>query len=184
DPVSGRPLLVEVYRVTASVLVKLGEIDLAWLAADRAMAVATGDPVLVAAAAVQLGQVLRAAGRASSALSTMRAAAYRISPPDPDGATPEKVSLCGTLLVQAALAAAGNGDERATVALIDEAADLAARVGDGHDHHRTGFGPTAVDLARTTAAVELGHADEAVAWHEKAIGRDGWRWLAAEHRAA
>ncbi|MBO4207212.1 helix-turn-helix domain-containing protein [Micromonospora echinofusca] len=184
DPVSGRGPLVEAYRVTAAVLVKLGEVDLAWVAADRAMNVASGDPVLVAAAAVQLGQVLRAAGRSRPAQVAMRAAAYRVAPPDLDDGAPPEVSLCGTLLVQAALAAAGQGDGRAVAELIDEAADLAARVGDGQDHHRTGFGPTAVDLARTTAAVELGQVDEAVAWHEKTTTRDGWRWLAAEHRAA
>ncbi|MBO4208201.1 helix-turn-helix domain-containing protein [Micromonospora echinofusca] len=184
DPVSGHPLLVEVYRVTAAVLLKLGVVDLAWLAADRAMTVAAGDRVRVAAAAVQLGQVLRAAGRSRVAVPVLRKAAYRIAPPDLDGGPASEVSLCGTLLVQAALSAAGCGDDRAAAGLLGEAADLAARVGDGHDHHRTGFGPTAVDLARVTAAVDLGHADDAIVWHEKTLGRDGWRWLAAEHRAA
>ncbi|WP_223884339.1 helix-turn-helix domain-containing protein [Micromonospora craniellae] len=42
DPQAGRVPLVEAYRVTAALLVKLGETELAWLAADRAMAVATG----------------------------------------------------------------------------------------------------------------------------------------------
>ena len=37
-------LLVQAYRITSSVLVKLGEADLGWLAADRAMAVAGDDP--------------------------------------------------------------------------------------------------------------------------------------------
>ncbi|WP_307803801.1 helix-turn-helix domain-containing protein [Micromonospora echinofusca] len=184
DPVSGRPLLVEVYRVTAAALLKLGVVDLAWLAADRAMSVAAGDRVRVAAAAVQLGQVLRAAGRSQPAVSVLRKAAYRIAPPDLDGGPASEVSLCGTLLVQAALSAAGCGDDRAAAGLLGEAAEMAARVGDGHDRHRTGFGPTAVDLARVTAAVNLGHADDAIVWHEKAIGRDGWRWLVAEHRAA
>ncbi|MEU3454784.1 helix-turn-helix domain-containing protein [Micromonospora sp. NPDC006766] len=186
EPGPGRVPLVEAYRVTAALLVKLGAAELAWLAADRAMTVATGDPVLVAAAAVQLGQVLRATGRARSAVSTMRAAAYRIAPPDLDGAHAPRLSLCGALLVQAALAAARHGDDHATADLLDEAADLAARVGDGHDHdhHRTGFGPTAIAAARAVAALELGDAGEAVAWHEKTIGRDGWRWLPAEHRAA
>ncbi|MEU3456332.1 helix-turn-helix domain-containing protein [Micromonospora sp. NPDC006766] len=86
DPGSGRAVLVEAYRVTASLLVKLGEAELAWLAADRAMVTATGDPVLVAAATVQLGQVLRASGRAWAALSAALAAAYRIAPPDPGDA--------------------------------------------------------------------------------------------------
>ncbi|SCL22193.1 Transcriptional regulator, contains XRE-family HTH domain [Micromonospora nigra] len=185
DPGWGRPLLVEVYRLTAALLTKLGEVDLGWLAADRAMAAATGHPELVAAAAVQLGQVLRASGRARAALSTTLAAAYRIAPPNPDDdGSPAAWSLCGTLLVQAALAAASRGDEHAAAELLDEAAGMAARVGDGHDHHRTAFGPAAVDLARAAAALDLGDASEAVTWHEKTTTRDAWRWLPLEHRAA
>ncbi|WP_229399186.1 helix-turn-helix domain-containing protein [Micromonospora okii] len=180
----GRPLLVEAYRLTASLLVKLGEVELGWLAADRAMTAATGDPVSVAAAAVQLGQVFRASGRARAAQSAALTAAYRIAPLDPCGGSPGALSLCGTLLVQAALAAARRGDDRATAELLDEAAGMAARVGEGHDHHRTAFGPTAVDLARAAAALDLGDASEAVAWHEKTTRRDAWRWLPLEHRAA
>ena len=146
DPVAGRVAVVEAYRVTAALLVKLDEADLAWLAADRAMAAATGDRVLVACAAVQLGQVLRASARTRSVLL---AAAYRIAPQDVDTGSPQELSLCGALLVQAALIAARCGDERTTGDLLDEAAEMAARVGDGHDHHRTAFGPTAVELARS-----------------------------------
>ncbi|MEU3456145.1 helix-turn-helix domain-containing protein [Micromonospora sp. NPDC006766] len=180
-PNAGRTALVEAYRVTASVLVKLDEASLAWLAADRAMSAATGDRVLVAAAAVQLGQALRAMARARS---VMLAAAYRIAPHDLDEGKPQELSLCGSLLVQAALMAARSGDHRAAIELLDEAADLAGRVGDGHDHYRTAFGPTAVELARVAAAVELGDAGDAVTWHEKATGREGWRWLPIEHQAA
>ncbi|MFC8849890.1 MULTISPECIES: helix-turn-helix domain-containing protein [unclassified Micromonospora] len=183
-PDSGRAALVEAYRVTASLLVKLGEDELGWLAADRAVAAAAGDPVLVAAACVQLGQALRASGRARAAKSVTLAAAYRIAPPDPGDGVPAELSLCGTLLVQAALAAAREGDHRAAADLFDEAGDLAARVGDGHDHQWTAFGPTAVDVARAAAAVELGAARDAVAWHEKAVRRNAWRWLPPEHRAA
>ncbi|WP_243707847.1 helix-turn-helix domain-containing protein [Micromonospora sp. KC606] len=181
DPGAGPVAVVEAYRVTAALLVKLDEANLAWLAADRAMSAATGDRVLVASAAVQLGQVLRAS---TGARSVMLAAAYRIAPYDLDAGPPQELSLCGSLLVQAALMAARAGDDRATVELLDEAAEMAARVGDGHDHHRTGFGPTAVELARVAAAVALGDGREAVAWHEKATGRDRWRWLPVEHRAA
>ncbi|MGY3515979.1 helix-turn-helix domain-containing protein [Micromonospora sp. PTRAS2] len=184
DPDPGRAVLVEAYRVTASLLVKLGEGELGWLAADRAMGAAAGEPVLVAAACVQLGQALRASGRARAARSVTLAAAYRIAPPDPDDGIPAELSLCGTLLVQAALAAARDGDHRSVADLLDEAGDLAARVGDGHDHHATAFGPTAVDVARAAAAVELGAARDAVAWHEKAVRRNAWRWLPPEHRAA
>ncbi|MFF5215947.1 helix-turn-helix domain-containing protein [Micromonospora sp. NPDC000442] len=183
-PVTGRTPLVEAYRITAALLVKLGDAELAWMATDRAMLAATGDRELVAAAAVQLGQVLRMSGRTREAKSVMLAAAYRIASPVIESGAPAELSLCGTLLIQAALAAAQHGNEPAATELIDEAASMAERVGDGHDHHHTGFGPTAVALARTAAAVESGDARAAIAWHEKASRRPGWRWLPPEHRAA
>ncbi|WP_416900445.1 helix-turn-helix domain-containing protein [Micromonospora echinospora] len=184
DPRRSRTPLVEAYRVTAALLVKLGAADVAWLAVDRAMTAATGDRVLVAAAAVQLGQVLRASGRTKMAKSVMLAAAYRIAPPVIEFGDPAELSLCGTLLVQAALAAARDGDDRTAVELLDEAGEMAARVGDGHDYHRTGFGPTAVELGRIVVAAERGDAEKAVILHEQVTVRDGWRWLPAEHRAA
>ncbi|MFI6227659.1 helix-turn-helix domain-containing protein [Micromonospora echinospora] len=184
DSGRGRMPLVETYRVTAALLVKLGAPEVGWLAVDRAMAAATGDRGLVAGAAVQLGQVLRASGRARTAKSVMLAAAYRIAPPVVEFGDPGELSLCGTLLVQAALAAARDGDDRTAVGLVDEAGEMAARVGDGHDYHRTGFGPTAVELARIVVAVERGDAEAAVILHEQVTMRDGWRWLSAEHRAA
>ncbi|WP_331461138.1 helix-turn-helix domain-containing protein [Micromonospora tarapacensis] len=183
-PVMGRVPLVEAYRIIAALLVKLGDAELAWLATDRAMLAATGDRELVAAAAVQLGQVLRASGRARAAKSAMLAAAYRIAPTVIEYGTPTALSLCGTLLIQAALAAAQHGNEPAATELIDEAASMAERIGDGHDYHRTGFGPTAVDLARTAVAAESGDTRAAIAWHNKATKRPGWRWLPPEHRAA
>ncbi|SCF17028.1 Transcriptional regulator, contains XRE-family HTH domain [Micromonospora echinospora] len=131
DPGRSRVPLVEAYRLTAALLVKLGEPDVAWLAVDRAMTAATGDRVLVAAAAVQLGQVLRASGRARVAKSVMLAAAYRVAPSVVEFGDPAELSLCGTLLVQGALAAARDGDDRAAVELVDEAADMAARGGGG-----------------------------------------------------
>ncbi|WP_309232044.1 helix-turn-helix domain-containing protein [Micromonospora tarensis] len=181
DPALARALVVETYRVTAAVLVKLGEASLAWLAADRAMSAAAGDRVLLACAAVQLGQALRAS---AGTRSVLLAAAYRIAPPDPAEGPPSEVALCGALLVQAALVAAASGDDRAAGDLLDEATEMAARIGDGHDHHWTAFGPTAVELARVAAAVDVGEGAAAVARHEAAVRRDGWRWLPLEHRAA
>ncbi|WBB71935.1 helix-turn-helix domain-containing protein [Micromonospora sp. WMMD1128] len=184
EPGTGRALLVEAYRVTASLLTKLGAVDVAWLAVDRAMIAATGDRLAVAAAAVQLGPVLRESGRARLATSAMLAAAYRIAPPVIEDGSPPELSLCGTLLVQAALAASRDGDDRTAAKLLDEAAEMAARVGEGHDHHRTGFGPTAVELARITTTAELGETRQAIVRHEQVATGDGWRWLPTEHRAA
>ncbi|MGC4807266.1 hypothetical protein [Micromonospora sp. DT233] len=169
-----------VYRIMASALVKLGEPDLAWLAADRAMAVAGGDPLRQATAAIPLGQALRATKRGRLAMGVTIAAAQRIAPAVPHDGPPGELALCGTLLVEAALAAAVCGDAPGVAELFDQAAKAAERVGEGRDQ----FGPTTVAAARVVAAVELGDGAEAVAWHEKAIGGSGWGRLPVEHRAA
>ncbi|NBE84475.1 helix-turn-helix domain-containing protein [Micromonospora rubida] len=177
-------LLVQAYRITSSVLVKLGEGDLGWFAADRAMSVAIGDPLLTAAATVPLGQALRALDRPRPALTVTIAAAYRIVPRVWRDGPPADLALHGTLLIQAALAAAGFGDERSARELLDRAAGIADEIGEGHDRHWTSFGPTAVELARVAAAVALGAGGEAVVLHERVVGADDWRRLPAEHRAA
>ncbi|MFV2021455.1 helix-turn-helix domain-containing protein [Micromonospora sp. LOL_023] len=65
----GVVLLVQAYRVTALVLVKVGEADLAWLAADRALATAGNDRLLAASAVVPLGQALRGLGQGRLAMA-------------------------------------------------------------------------------------------------------------------
>ncbi|SCL26637.1 helix-turn-helix domain-containing protein [Micromonospora inyonensis] len=183
-PDEGTALLVQAYRITSSVLVKLGDAGLAWLAADRAVGVAADDPVLAATAAVPLGQALRALGRGRLAMTTTIAAAHRIVPGGPREGPPGELTVCGTLLLQAALAAAGCGDTCGVAELVDHAADLADRVGDGPEHHQTSFGTTVVELARVVAAVELGDAGDALRRHATVTGRESWRRLPAEYRAA
>ncbi|WP_327040342.1 helix-turn-helix domain-containing protein [Micromonospora ureilytica] len=73
-------LLVQAYRITSSLLVKLSEADLAWLSADRAMSAASDDPILTATAAISVAQALRASGRDRLALTATLAAANRILP--------------------------------------------------------------------------------------------------------
>ncbi|WP_229406867.1 helix-turn-helix domain-containing protein [Micromonospora sp. NBRC 110038] len=191
-------LLVQAYRITSSVLVKLGEADLGWLAADRAVAVAGGDPVLAGAATISAAQALRALGYDRLALVAALAAAHRIAPapvsaptsaaePQTSGVSeavpPAATAVHGALLLQAALAAAGCGDAHRAGELTGRAAEVAARVV-ADDPHRTGFGPVAVELAEVVAAVELGDASAAVVRHEQVVRRDAWRLLPAEHRAA
>ena len=187
DPVGGAQPLVQVYRIASSVLVKLDETDLAWLAADRAMTVAStaGDPLLAATAAVPLGQTLRAVGHGRLAMSATIAAAHRLDPAGPaDDGPPPRLSVYGTLLLQAALAAAECDEAGGVRELTGQAGDVADQIGDGHDHQWSGFGPTAVELARVAAAADLGEAEEAVRRHAALVRRPAWRGLPAEHRAA
>ncbi|MEU7584730.1 helix-turn-helix transcriptional regulator [Micromonospora sp. NPDC049230] len=168
------PLLVSAYRITASVLIKLGEPDLAWLAADRAVTAATGDPIRTGTATIVVAQALRALGRDRLALTAAVAAA----------GTAADDQVRGTLLLEAAIAAAGCGDHRRVEDLLDHAEALAGRRTGADDPHHTAFGPIVVLLARFLTALHLGDADEAVYRHEQSIRRDDWPLLPAEHRAA
>ncbi|WP_431976206.1 helix-turn-helix domain-containing protein [Micromonospora haikouensis] len=167
--------LVQAYRLTAQLLVKLGAAELAWLAADRALAVAGDDPVLAATAAVPLGQALRTAGRCRAAFETTVIAAHQVAPLPPDEGTAAERAACAAALVQAALAAAGAGDRSAVDDMLVDAAEVT-----------TPGGPerAAVDAARVTAAVMLGDGHRAVELHEAFVGGLAWRQLPPEHRAA
>ncbi|MEU7932785.1 helix-turn-helix transcriptional regulator [Micromonospora echinofusca] len=174
-------LLVSAYGLVALVLVKVGQGELAWLAADRGMAVAlaTDDARLAALATVPLSQALRAVGRRRSAMETALVAARRLPPHDPagdarrDGAPPLRV----TLLLQAALAAAGRGDERRAAGLLDQAATAAGTVADD-------AGRASVEAARILAEVAVGDVPAATVRHERLVAGAQWRWLPPEHRAA
>lgn len=185
-------LPVQAYRIASSVLVKLGEADLGWLTADRAVAAAGEDAVLAGTAAISIVQALRLAGRQRLALAATVAAAQRLTGvaarPAGDGVSsgrraPE-LAVGGTLLLQAALAAAGCGESGQAGVLLDQAADVASRAEVADDPYGTSFGPVAVELARVVVAVERGAAAEAVGRHELLIRRDGWRRLSPEYRGA
>ncbi|MFD6567984.1 helix-turn-helix domain-containing protein [Micromonospora profundi] len=196
-------LLVQAYRITSSLLVKLGEADLAWLAADRAMAAACDDPLLAATATISVGQALRAQDRDRLALAVLLPAANRVLPqsshcgdqesgdrtarkiPDHEGQGEHRGrAVGGTLLVQAALAAAGCGEHRRADELTDRAAGVAANLRGYDDTHRTSFGPVAVELARVLVVASRGDAVEAVRRHAIVVRREGWRRLPAEYRGA
>ncbi|MEH0986375.1 helix-turn-helix domain-containing protein [Micromonospora sp. CPCC 205556] len=178
-------LLVRVHRLAAQVLVKLGEANLAWLAADRAMTAATGDPRRAGLAAVSLTQALRALRRGRLAMTAALTAVHQLDPAPSRDTAPDDVALTGTLLIEAALAAAACGDA-AAADLADHAAHLATVHGGQHhrDDEGIGFGLTAVELARAVTAMSVGDHHRAIATHRRATDVDVWHRLPAEHRAA
>ncbi|MFI5924931.1 hypothetical protein ACIA3K_03005 [Micromonospora sp. NPDC051543] len=96
---------------------------------------------------------------------------------------PRHAGIAGTLLIEAALAAAISSDVTAAGDLTERAARLADDA-NCHDHDGVAFGTTPVDLARALIATWSGDHHLAVLRHRRAIGANGWQLLPAEHRAA
>jgi transcriptional regulator with XRE-family HTH domain len=176
-------LLGQVYQIVSSAMRKLGELELAWLTADRSIPVAqrSGDPLLAGSASYRVGSALLALGRARSALEVNLSIANRLALAD-GPPSPQHASVYGMLLLQGAMAAARIGDA-ATVQDLLSGADIAAQVvGGNHNYYWTSFGPTNVDLHRAAAAVELGEGGLAVQTHER-LDPVGFAALPPERRA-
>jgi transcriptional regulator with XRE-family HTH domain len=178
-------LLGQVYQISSSALRKLGEHELAWLAADRSMAVAqrAGDQLLAGTATTRVALALLSLGRSRAALEINVNIANRLAPgTDGNDAGPERLSVYGQLLLQGAMAAARIGDSATVRDLLASADDAAGYLGGDFNHYWTCFGPTNVMLHRAAAAVELGEGRQAVEVHEK-LDPEGFGALLPERRA-
>ena len=177
-------LLGQVYQISSSVLRKLGECDLAWLAADRSMAVAqrADDPLLAGIATTRVCNALVAMGRARPALELNVNIANRLAPGGRNDVSPARLSVYGMLLLQGAMAAARIGDSATVDDLIGGAQEAATLLGGDHNHYWTSFGPTNLELHRAAAAVELGDGARAVETHHR-ISEAAFNALLPERRA-
>ncbi|MFE9204672.1 helix-turn-helix domain-containing protein [Micromonospora sp. NPDC006431] len=176
-------LLGQVYQIASSVLRKLGECDLAWLAADRSMAVAqrADDQLLAGVATTRVCNALAAMGRSRPALELNVNIANRLAPGTGD-ASPEQLSVYGMLLLQGAMAAARIGDSATVDDLLNGAQEAATLLGSDQNHYWTSFGPTNLELHRAAAAVELGDGGRAVEIHQR-IPEPAFNALLPERRA-
>jgi len=178
-------LLGQVYQIASSVLRKLGEHELSWLAADRSIAVSqrAGDPLLAGCATYRVAAALLALGRARPALEVNVNIANRLAPgEDGRATTPERLSVYGMLLLQGAMAAARIGDSSTVRDLLGEAEEAALAMGADANHYWTCFGPINVMLHRAAAAVELGEGRAAVEVHET-MDMAGFAAMLPERRA-
>jgi transcriptional regulator with XRE-family HTH domain len=148
-------VLAEVYQVIASMLRKLGEHTLAWLAGDRGVTVAqqTGDLSAVAASGFRIANALLSLGRPEQALTLNLSLAERLE--SHSGTEPLR-ALYGHVLLQAAMAAAAAGDDSRAWDLISGAREASHFVAEGSNHHRLAFGPLNVALHEVSALVALG----------------------------
>ena len=162
-------LLAESYQLAAILMLKLGESNAAWVAADRGILAAerAEDPLVVASGARILAYAFLGAGHFAKA-KELTISAAGVLEPGLGNASPAYLSLYGALLLKGAMAAAYQGDPITSRALLNEAASTAARLGTDANHAFTAFGPTNVDVHRVSAAVALGDGGAALQ-HAKAV---------------
>ncbi|WP_328422891.1 XRE family transcriptional regulator [Streptomyces sp. NBC_00443] len=156
-------LLALTYQSAAMVLGKVGEVGLAWIAADRGLGAAqqSGNPAVIGSLFRSVGHCLLSTGRFDAAVQLIGDAADYLRP-GLRGASPEFLSIYGTLFLAGSIAAA-RAEERSTVREFLAEADQAARqLGQDANHMWTAFGPTNVDIHRVATAGELGDMQVAI----------------------
>lgn len=174
-------LLAEVYQVTAAALAKLAQTDVAWIAADRAVAAAerAHDPLMAAAGDFRLAHVFLQGGRLAQAERVVDVALAALATRAESDEAPEVASLWGALNLVAAIVASRQGDAEAAYARLRAADQAATRVGTDRNDFHTEFGPTNVAVHTVAVAVELGDAGLAV----RTARTVDTAWLSAERRA-
>jgi len=145
------------HHLAATTLSKVGEADLGWIAAERAMRAAdqSDDPLVLASAARACTHALLATGRYDDALDLGLTAAGWLQEQVADG-DPEALSLFGMLNLRTAVAAARDHDRRTATELLRQADGAAERLGVDANYWQTSFGPTNVQLHRLSAGLDLG----------------------------
>ena len=174
-------ILAEVYQIAASTLRKLGEYQLAWLAADRGVALAEreGDSIIAALTGFRVANALMSIGRAKASFDLNVSYASRLQPMLRSDATR---SVYGHILLQAAMAAASGGDATGVRDMIRAAKGVARHVPDHANHYKLSFGPVNVGLHHVAALVTLGEGGLAVEACAS-IDETGIRALRRERRA-
>ncbi|GAA2190720.1 helix-turn-helix transcriptional regulator [Micromonospora lupini] len=163
DQDQARRLLGLVYQLVATQLTKLGETDLAWIAADRGLAAVRpmGDPVVTGSLFRSVGHALHATGRYAEAVRLTEDAAGYLEP-HLKRATPALLSVYGTLFLSGAMAAARSNDAVTTRSFLAIADRAAGQLGADANQLWTAFGPTNVAIHRVATAAELGDLQVAV----------------------
>jgi hypothetical protein len=156
-------LLALTNQAAAVLLTKLGEADLAWIAAERGFQAAqnTGNPIVVGSLFRSVVHALLSTGRYTEAKQlTSDAAGYLQQ--GLANATAEYLSIYGTLFLAGAVAAARDEDRQTVNSFLREADESARRLGRDANHLWTAFGPTNVAIHRVATAMDLGDVQVAI----------------------
>ncbi|MGH8904272.1 MAG: helix-turn-helix domain-containing protein [Egibacteraceae bacterium] len=154
--------LARVYQMASGLARVVGEVELAWITADRAVAAAqrSGDALMVAHARRRLAFALMREGWLDEAGAVCSDAADAIAPTD---ASPLEVwSLWGSMQLTGAVSAVRGGDGAGAWRLLRDARAAAERVGPGRNDYWEAFGPANVGAHEVAVALESGDAVEAL----------------------
>jgi Helix-turn-helix domain len=155
-------LSAEAYQVAGSILLKVGDPGLAWLAADRSMqaAHASQDPITIGSSARIITHAMMNGAHHQAAAQTASALANTLD--HEVRHTPESLSVYGSLLLRGAIAAAQREDRHTANELLAEAENAGRQLGEDLNLRWTAFGPTNARLHRVNIAVTLGDAGTAL----------------------
>ncbi|WP_414943371.1 helix-turn-helix domain-containing protein [Amycolatopsis sp. cmx-11-32] len=156
-------LLALSYQAAASVLTKIGESELAWMAAERGLASAqqADNYAITASLFRSVAFALLSTGRHEPAMQLIESGAAYLQPHLSDG-DGDLLSTYGTLFLAGSMAAARSEDRSATRGYLAEAEDASRRLGVDGNHLWTAFGPTNVAIHRVNTAMELGDVQVAL----------------------
>jgi transcriptional regulator with XRE-family HTH domain len=145
------------YQAAAAVLTKLGEADLAWIAAERGLTAAqrSDSQVILGSLFRSVAHTLLATGRFQPAVQLVSRAADVLSS-SIGTADDAMLSVYGSLFHTGAMAASRADNRQTTRGFLTEAQDAANQLGADANYMWTAFGPTNVAIHQVNTAMELG----------------------------
>jgi transcriptional regulator with XRE-family HTH domain len=148
--------LSDVYRLVGQATAYIAPPELAWVVADRALTAAQNadDPSAIAAAAWNMGNILRETAYPDEAMRVVVEAADLIRPHH-DGAADDWRGIYGALQLHAAVTAARDGREGDAWRFWDAGDEIAKSLPSGYVHPSTVFGRANVDFHAVSVATDL-----------------------------
>lgn len=142
------------YQAAASVLTKVGELDLAMLCADRGETAVqeVADPTPRLSLRRSIAHALLSNAQLDDARAVVE---HGASSAEPENGDPLLLSALGSLNLVGSMAAARAGDRTAAQRHLNLADKAARKLGRDANHLWTAFGPTNVAIHRVAVAAEL-----------------------------
>ncbi len=155
--------LSDVYRLVGQATAYVAPPELAWVVADRALTAAQNadDPAAIAAAAWNMGNILRETAYPDEALRVVAEAAGLIRP-HLDGAPEDWRGIYGALQLHAAVTAARDGRDGEAWRYWDAGDQVAKSLPAAYVHPSTVFGRANVDFHGVSVATDLHKAGQAL----------------------